>query len=276
MKPESTREREAVVSPDDALPPVPSASLRSPTLRERAVSAALWGVGLTYFVPFVPIVTAACATMGLDRSNEIQRFFAKWQLKLTGSKWHPIVHPDIDPKRPYVFVQNHTNHFDFVFMNNATPHYKRGLELESHFDYPIYGWFMKTRGGIPVKPGVKGQTPEVLAQMREALAGGHAILAFPEGTRTETGRLGKFRKGVFFLARDLDLPIVPVTVTGAHDLMRKGSMVIRPGHTMTVHLDAPIETAGLTDEQIPALVDRVHGVMSTRIDDYWRSKGWRG
>jgi 1-acyl-sn-glycerol-3-phosphate acyltransferase len=257
-------------------PPVPSASFQPPTLRDRLISVALWGVGLSFFATFVPLMMLACATVGLDRSLPLQRFFAKWTIRLTGSKWRAFVHPAVDPRRPYVFVHNHTNHFDFVFMHNATPHYKRGLELESHFRYPLYGPFMRMRGGIPVKPGVKGQTPEVRAAMREAIAAGHAILAFPEGHRTRDGRLGTFRKGVFFLARDLGVPIVPVTVTGAFEMMRKGSLIIRPGHTITVWVDAPIETAGLPDDEIPVLVQRVHALMSRRIDDYWRGKGWQG
>jgi 1-acyl-sn-glycerol-3-phosphate acyltransferase len=259
-----------------AVPPVPAASLAPPTLLDRARSVALWAAGLTFMVPTSLAMTTACATVGLDRSMPIQRFFATWTVRLTGSRWRAIVDPRVDPARPCVFVHNHTNHFDFVFMHNATPHYKRGLELESHFKYPVYGAMMRTRGGIPVKPGRSGQTPEVLANMRAALQQGHAILTFPEGHRTPDGRLGPFRKGVFFLARDLSLPIVPVTVTGAYDMMRKGSLVIRPGHTITVHVDAPIETAGLRDDEIPALVDRVHAQMSARIDDYWRAKGWPG
>lgn len=269
---EETRERDR----DREMPAVPAASLQRPTLADYARSVAAWGVGLAAFLPVVPLMTATCATLGLDRSMPLQRWYAHWGIRLTGSKWQAKVHPDVDPRRPCMFVHNHTNHFDFILMHNATPHYKRGLELESHFDYPIYGWFMKTRGGIPVRPGVKGQTPEVLAGMRAALQDGHAILAFPEGHRTTTGRLGPFRKGVFFLARDLEIPIVPVTVTGAFEMMRKGSLVIRPGHTITVHVDAPIETKGLRDEDVPALVDRVHAQMSAHIDGYWRGKGWPG
>jgi 1-acyl-sn-glycerol-3-phosphate acyltransferase len=258
------------------VPPVPSASLRPPTILDRAISALMWGMGLAWFVPLGPLMTITCATLGLDRSLPLQRLFAKWQVRLTGSRWRAVVHPKVDPKRPYVFVHNHTNHFDFVLMHNATPHYKRGLELESHFDIPIYGVFMRTRGGIAVKPGVKGQSPEVLAEMRAALRDGHAILTFPEGHRTIDGRLGKFRKGVFFLARDLGVPVVPVTVTGAYEMMRKGSLLIRPGHTLTCFVDEPIETAGMTDDEVAALTLRVHAQMSEHIDDYWRSKGWTG
>lgn len=258
------------------LPPVPATSLRKPSLVDHVKSAALWGAGLAFFVPVSSLMTAACATVGLDRSMPIQRFFATWTVRLTGSTWRAIVHPDVRADQPYIFVHNHTNHFDFVFMHNATPHYKRGLELESHFKYPIYGAMMRTRGGIPVRPAKQGQTPEIYAKMREAVEMGHAILTFPEGTRTSDGRIGKFRRGVFFLARDLGVPVVPVTVTGAYDMMRKGSLIIHPGHELTVHVDAPIETAGLDDEGVAALTDRVQAQMSAHVDAYWRERGWTG
>ena len=71
----------------------------------------------------------------------LQRWYAKWGLKVTGSSWKAVVHPKVDPGRPYLFAHNHTNHFDFILMHNATPHYKQGVELEEHFKIPFYGWF---------------------------------------------------------------------------------------------------------------------------------------
>lgn len=111
--------------------------------------------------------------------------------------------------------------------------------------------------------------------MRRELSKGHSILGFPEGHRTLDGRLRSFRKGLFFLARDLGIPIAPVTVTGAFEMMRKGSLLIRPGHTITTHIDAPVETAGLSDADIPDLMARVHGMMGNHVDSYWAARGWK-
>jgi 1-acyl-sn-glycerol-3-phosphate acyltransferase len=264
---------------DDArktAPPVPAASLQEPTLRDYLVSAGLWALNLPFFVTAVPTLALACATLGPDRTLAWQRWYAGTQLKLTRSKWRAVVSPKVDPKRAYMFAHNHTNAFDFILMHNATPHYKQGLELESHFKIPVYGWFMKARGGIPVKPGKDGQTPEVMAHMRREVDAGHCILVFPEAHRTLDGRVRPFRKGTFFIARDLGLPVVPVTVTGAFDLMRKGSMMLRPGHELTVYVDDPIETAGLPDAAIPELAEHVHSIISGRVDAYWRERGWKG
>jgi 1-acyl-sn-glycerol-3-phosphate acyltransferase len=257
-------------------PPVPAASLQPPTLGDYVRSAGTWAVGLPYFASTVIPISALCATIGVDRTLPLQRWFAGTQLKLTGSPWRAVVSPKVDPKRAYMFAHNHTNYYDFIFMHNATPHYKQGLELESHFKIPVYGWFMKARGGIPVKPGKDGQSPAVLAHMRREIEKGHCILVFPEGHRTTDGRVGPFRRGTFFIARDLGLPICPVTVTGAFDLMRKGSLMIRPGHELTVYVDDPIETTGLPDSAIPELAEHVRSIVAGRVDTYWRQKGWPG
>jgi 1-acyl-sn-glycerol-3-phosphate acyltransferase len=266
----------AVPSPKKDVPPVPAASLRPPTLRDHALSAATWAVSLPLFTAVVPTMAVACATLGVDRTMPLQRWYAGLQLKLTGCSWRAVVSPKVDPKRAYMFAHNHTNAYDFILMHNATPHYKQGLELESHFKIPVYGWFMKARGGIPVKPGKDGQSPAVMAHMQREIDAGHCILVFPEGHRTLDGRVGPFRKGTFFIARDLGLPICPVAVTGAFDLMRKGSFVLRPGHELTVYVDDPIETKGLPDSAIPELAEHVRSIVAERVDGYWREKGWTG
>jgi 1-acyl-sn-glycerol-3-phosphate acyltransferase len=258
-----------------APPRVPARSFEPASLRDRLVSLGLWGVTVAFSAPVLPMMTLACALFGPDATLPLQRWYAKWGVKATGSTWKTVVHPKVDPARPYLFAHNHTNHFDFILMHNATPHYKQGVELEEHFRIPFYGWFMKARGGIPVKRGVQGQSPEVLAHCQRELDKNHAILVFPEGTRSLDGRVGRFRTGAFFIARDLGLPVCPVTVTGAFDLMRKGSFVLRPAE-LTVYVDEPIETRGLDDEGVVALAAQVQSIVGARIDEYWRSKGWTG
>ena len=54
--------------------------------------------------------------------------------------------------------------------------------------------------------------------------------------------------------------------------MRKGSWVIRPGQEVTVYVEKPIPTVGLTDAEIPALADEVHRVIATRVDAYWSGR----
>ena len=249
--------------------PVPARSFEEPGLVDLAVSAGLWGLGLSWMVPSLGAMTAVYSLIPSHRVNFLGRLYCKGQIALTGSRWRAVVHPAVDPAQPYVFAQNHTNHFDHVMLYNATPHFKQGIELEDHFKYPFYGWFMKARGTIPVRRRTKGQTNGLLEGMRREVDGGRSILAFPEGTRTRDGRVGPFKRGVFFAARELGVPIVPVAVTGSFDLMRPGSFVLRPGNEITVYCEEPIPTEGLSEDDVPALADEVRRVVAARVDAYW-------
>lgn len=268
-----SRHRDELPTDDDAhLVPAPSRSFEPATLKDKLVAAGLWTAGLSWLVPSMGAMTLVYSAVPAHRVNVLGRVYCTVQIALTGSRWKPVVHPKVDPNRPYIFAQNHTNHFDHVMLYNATPHYKQGLELESHFKYPFYGWFMKARGTLPVKRGERGQTSELVARMRREIDEGRSILAFPEGTRTRTGRVTPFRKGIFYIARDLGVPIVPVAVTGSFDMMRAGSLIIRPGADITVYCEEPVETAGATDADIPVLAERVRSAIRARVDAYWAER----
>lgn len=243
----------------------------APSLVDQVVSLGMWGVGIAWMTPMMSTMMALHATLGPDRIDAFSRVYTRGQIALTGARYETVVHPDIDPDRPYLFAQNHVNVFDHVVLYDATPHFKQGVELEDHFKIPVYGWFMRSRGTIPVRKGSQGQTDEILDGFRKELAKGHSVLAFPEGTRTTTGRVGRFRKGIFFIAQALELPIIPVAVTGMYEKQRKGSRLLKPGGVVTVHCEAPIETAGLTPEDVPDLAERVQRVVSDRVDSYWES-----
>ncbi|MCB9594593.1 MAG: 1-acyl-sn-glycerol-3-phosphate acyltransferase [Sandaracinaceae bacterium] len=258
------------------LPPyeraTPSRSFEEPSLGEVVTSAALWTAGLGWLVPALGGLAAVYQAVPSHRIDWAGRLYCKVQLALTGCSWRAVVHPSVDPERPYIFAQNHTNHYDHVLAYNATPHFKQGLELESHFDYPFYGTFMKARGTVPVRRGARGQTDELTGLIGKEVEEGRSILAFPEGTRTRTGRVNPFRRGIFFIARDLGVPVVPVAVTGAFDLMRAGSLMLRPGSQITVYVEEPIEMAGATDEEVSELADRAQRAVAARVDDYWAAR----
>jgi 1-acyl-sn-glycerol-3-phosphate acyltransferase len=238
------------------------------TLGDKVVSAALWALGVSWLVPSMGAMMALQTVLRPDQIEWLNRLYTYGQVRLTGSRWRAEVHPAIDPSGVYMFCSNHVNHFDHCTMYCATPHFKQGLEAADHFEYPVYGWFMKQRGTIPVHKGGK-QLDELRAHMQSEMDKGHSILTFPEGHRTRDGRVRPFKRGIFFIARDLGIPIVPVAVTGMQHVMSASSWVIRPGHTVTVHCEEPVETAGLTDEEIPALVERVRAPIVARVDAYF-------
>ncbi len=241
-------------------------------LEEKVVSAGLWAAGVSWIVPMMGAMMAAQTVRRPDRLEWLNRLYCWGQVRLTGSTWRSVVHPAVDPDRQYMFCQNHVNHFDHCTMYNATPHFKQGIELARHFEYPVYGWFMRQRGTIPVHPRAKDGLDRLRESMRAEVEQGHSILAFPEGTRTRDGHVKPFKKGLFVVARDLGLPIVPVAVTGMQDVMRADSWLIHPGRTVTVYCEEPVETAGVPDDEIPALMERVRDPIVRRVEEYLASR----
>jgi 1-acyl-sn-glycerol-3-phosphate acyltransferase len=233
-----------------------------------ALSALAWGAGAAWALPTLGGLTLLAGPLGIrpERLQPLYRIYSAVQLALLGIRWRAHVDPGVDPRTPYCFFQNHVNHFDFIACHNATPHFRQGIELDAHFRYPLYGPFMRSRGTVPVLRGETGQTAALRERIRAELARGRSILGFPEGTRTRDGRVGPFKRGLFLIARELGVPIVPVAVTGMWDVMRKGSVMIRPGGTVDVHVGAPVPTAEVPDERLPALIAAVHDWIAARID----------
>ena len=105
--------------------------------------------------------------------------------------------PGFDAERTSIFICNHVNLFDAFVIYSAIPQFVRGLELDSHFKIPAYGWMMKRFGNIPVsRGGGPSQFKKTLEQVRSHLANGISVIIFAEGTRTLDGRVGPFEKVV--------------------------------------------------------------------------------
>lgn len=241
---------------------------RPPGVVDHVVSGALWTAGLAWLVPMMTAMMTVAVVVPPERTQWLSRLYCRGQVAATGARWRAVVDPAVDPDTPYLFASNHVNLLDHVTMYNATPHFKQGLELESHFRIPVYGWFMRQRGTIPVR---KGAPPEQLRDsFRAEVARGHSILAFPEGTRTRDGRVGRFRTGVFRVAHEVGLPIVPVTVTGMFEILRAGSARMRFGREVTVYCDAPVAP----DADPAELADRVRATIAARVDAHF--DGQRG
>lgn len=124
---------------------------------------------------------------------------------------------------------------------------------------------MRRFGNVPVPDDSR---PASLKRMwrltRAALDSGVSLAAFPEGARTLDGRVGPFKEGVFRMAVQFGTPIVPVSLVGAFEFNKKNDSMIRPG-TITVYLHDLIETKDLSKEDVPALRDRVHTIVSRPI-----------
>ncbi len=245
-----------------------------PSLVDRALSGLCWGTAVSWLVGWTNVLTPMNYIFGAHKIpvHRLSQFFSRGLVASTFSSWKAWVHPDVRDDEQYIFCQNHINHFDFITMYPATPHYKQGLELETHFKYPVYGQFMSSRGTVPVPANRDKRFDAVREGIRTELEEGRSILAFPEGTRTLSGRVGPFRSGVFRVARDVGAKVAPTAVVGMYDVMRKGSLMLRPFGDVRVFIDKPVDFTGVSDDELPAKIDEVRNAIVRRVDDYFEEK----
>ena len=94
------------------------------------------------------------------------------------------------------------------------------------FNRPLKRWIVSTLfNTVPVERS--GRNMRSLGICRQMLASGSSILIYPEGTRSETGRMRAFRPGIGILAVELDYPIIPVHVSGTFESMPRGRRIPR-------------------------------------------------
>lgn len=179
-------------------------------------------------------------------------------------RWYCRLHVtgrDRLPPLPYIVCSNHSSHMDAIVLMAATgrPFAQFGLLAATDYFFSnalVHRAFSSLVKLIPIdrERGSAG-LPRTIGLCREFLAPGErGLVIFPEGTRSRTGQIGRFKRGVALIASELALPIVPAYIEGSSTLMPKGRLFPRPGR-VTVHLGEPIAPAQAPDHD--ALVQLV-------------------
>jgi len=229
-------------------------------------SALLWAASGLFFFTVVPVLILLGIFVDPRKNDRPQRWMCRRVARLAGARVEVRKSPGFDPRRTCFLVSNHVNLFDAFALYSVIPQFFRGLELESHFRIPVYGWLMKRFGNVPV-PDIN--RPSDLKRMwrlaENAIGRGVSLLVFPEGKRTVTGRVGPFHDGAFRMALQFGAPIIPVSIVGAFEFNRKTSWMLRPSR-IVVHLHDTIETKGLDKRHVAELRERVRAVVTAPVD----------
>jgi 1-acyl-sn-glycerol-3-phosphate acyltransferase len=231
-----------------------------------------WALSAAYFFPVCSFLVLLGIFIDPRKNDGAQRMLCRVTMKMAGAKIVVRRAPGFDPSRTCFLIVNHVNLFDPFVLYASVPQFFRGLELESHFRIPVYGWMMGRFGNIPVPDDNRpANLKSMWRKSRAALDSGVSIAAFPEGQRTLNGRVGLFKDGVFRMALQFGAPIVPVSLVGSFEFNKKTNWMIRPG-TITVHLHDVIETKGLRKEDVPALRDRVRAIVARPLEEVRASR----
>ena len=143
---------------------------------------------------------------------------------------------NIDWGTSYVFVANHQGAYDIFSIYGYLGHNFRWMMKQSLRKIPFVGWACAWSGQIFVDNSSASATRRTMAQAERQLSGGMSLVVFPEGARTWDGKMRQFKRGAYRLAVEFNLPVVPVTIDGAFDVMPRFRKLPVPGRIhLTIH-----------------------------------------
>lgn len=170
--------------------------------------------------------------------------------------------------RPAVFLVNHQSSLVDVIVTTTilrggfTAVVKREVA-----DIPVIGQLLTMADFAFIDRSDGTQARDVFESAKQRLANGISIAIAPEGTRSFSPKVGGFKKGAFHLAMQAGVPIVPIVIRNAGELMWRDARTARPG-TVEVVVHRPIPTVGWTKADLDQAVDRVHRLYQDTLEDW--------
>lgn len=181
-----------------------------------------------------------------------------WQVDISGRE-------HIDPRSTYVIISNHQSLVDILMAYQLFFHFKWVAKAEL-FRVPFVGWNMVLNRYIGLKREDTTSIRQMMADCRAALKEGSSVFLFPEGTRSEDGRIKPFRAGAFMLAKKAKAPILPIVIDGTAQAIPKGRLVISGHRRLALRVLPEVsrdDVDRLTTRELMALC---HGLIRDGMD----------
>ncbi len=159
--------------------------------------------------------------------------------------------------RPCVFILNHQSNADMIVASKLLRKDTVGIGKKEIQRMPIIGQLLTaSKGMIFIDRGDKDKAIEAMKPAVDALKSGTSVVIFPEGTRSYDYTLGAFKKGAFHLAMGAKVPIVPIVIENAHDVMPRGRSLVQPA-TIRINVLDPIETKSWKKKDLNGHISRI-------------------
>lgn len=168
----------------------------------------------------------------------------------------------------YVFCANHQGAFDIFLIYGFLGRNFKWMMKQSLRNMPLVGLACEKAGFIFVDNKNVGRMKHMYEAARATLQGGVSVVVFPEGRRTETGKIGVYKRGAFMLADELQLPVIPLTINGSYEVMRRQNdwHWVR-WHRLRLTIHKPISPTGQGADNIQYLMEQSKAATMTALDE---------
>ncbi len=172
---------------------------------------------------------------------------------------------NLDTSRSFLLLANHQSAFDIPVLGGYIPATVRFMSKKEVFKVPLLGRAMKFAGIISID---RENRVNAIRSIKNALEitrnNSIGLIGFPEGTRSLDGKVKTFKKGLFMMAIDGNLPIIPVSISGAHNILKKKSIIIHSGK-VKLHIHPPVDTSSYSYDNRDELVEKVRQIIISKV-----------
>jgi 1-acyl-sn-glycerol-3-phosphate acyltransferase len=194
--------------------------------------------------------------------------WSRWFMRILLLPVHIEGHENIDQKTSYVFVANHQGAFDiFLIYGYLGRNFKWMMKAELR-KAPLIGKACEAAGHIFVDKRGPKAIQQTHDKARAVLQDGTSLVVFPEGERTQTGKMGLFFRGTYQLADELQLPVVPITLNGPYHVLsrNRGPINFVFWHRLSLTIHKPIQPIGKGPENIKNAMELSREAIASKLD----------
>jgi 1-acyl-sn-glycerol-3-phosphate acyltransferase len=158
---------------------------------------------------------------------------------------------------PFVVVSNHQSHYDIPVLFQALRIPLRMVAKKEIFRIPFMAGAMRAAGFVEIDRKDPASAIRTLKVAHSQLGDAVSLWIAPEGTRSKTGHLGRFKKGGFHLAMEADMRILPVAIDGTRFALPAGGINVTRGATAYVTILPPVDPAAYGPDRMRQLIATV-------------------
>jgi 1-acyl-sn-glycerol-3-phosphate acyltransferase len=224
-------------------------------------TATAWLYAGIYWSLFLVFYFLTFQRLGRRYVSRIIRFWGKSTLKILGIELEMVDPYPFENAASRVIICNHQSALDVVWGAVICPPGALAIGKKEVIYIPFINavwWALKfirvdRKNTVNAIASLKGVVEEITRNSR-------SLIIAPEGTRTSDGSILEFKKGAFHIALEGGIPIYPVIVTGAFELLPRTSIFPKPGK-IRLHFLPKVDTASLNLSQLDSLKSQVRNQM---------------
>jgi 1-acyl-sn-glycerol-3-phosphate acyltransferase len=220
-------------------------------------SIVVWTFTTTYWSALIAVHLLCLKRLPPRWVAAAAQFWGRVTLRLLGIRLEILNESTIATQQARVIIVNHQSAVDMAWGAAICPPAPLGIGKREIIYVPVFNLIWWGMGFIRINRSNHAAAIRALEGVASLITSGRrSLIVAPEGTRTPDGTIGPFKKGAFHIARQAQVPICPVVVSGAFETLPKGSVLPGKGHIRLRFLP-PVPTQGLTRENEDAFIENI-------------------